>query len=387
MKTLPTWIEIDLDALIDNIRAIQSKVSASVRIMLMVKADAYGHGAVEIASAAEGHVDGFAVATTDEAIELSSAGIAKKILIISPILSEEVPAVVDRGFVTTVATLESATQISDYAMAKGRIAELHIEVDTGMGRAGVLPSEIDELLAGIATLGGVRIAGMFTHFPVAEADRQFTCDQIAQFSDIANRANAAGTVIPTLHCANSAAIACIKESHFDMVRPGLIAYGHDPVPQGSGLSVRPVMHWKCRIIQLREVPTGTTISYGRTFTAQRPTRVAVLPVGYGHGYPLRLSNCGEVIVSGTRAPILGRVTMDMTMVDVTDAKPQAKVGDEVVLLGAGGGLAVTVDEIAHWVGTISYEVLTRISKRVPRTYFRDGKLQSTKSLLGVTSTK
>ena len=387
MKTLPTWIEIDLDALIDNIRAIQSKVSDSVRIMLMVKADAYGHGAVEIASAAESHVDGFAVATTDEAIELSSAGIAKKILIISPILAEEVPAVVDRGFVTTAATLESATQISDYAMVKGSIAELHIEVDTGMGRAGVLPSEIDELLARIATLGGVKIAGMFTHFPVAEADRQFTRDQIAQFGDIAKRVNAAGIVIPTLHCANSAAIACIKESHFDMVRPGLIAYGHDPVPGGSGLSVRPVMHWKCRIIQLREVPTGTTISYGRTFTAQRPTWVAVLPVGYGHGYPLRLSNCGEVIVSGTRAPILGRVTMDMTMVDVTDVKPQARVGDEVVLLGAEDGLAVNVDEIAHWVGTISYEVLTRISKRVPRTYFRDGKLKSTKSLLGVTSTK
>jgi alanine racemase len=387
MQKLPTWVEIDLDALRDNLRLIRRAVTSDVQVLLTVKADAYGHGAVQVARATEELVDRFGVATVDEAVELASAGIAKKVLILSPILEEEIPLVVDGGFVATVSSRGFAKKMSAYAAAKQTKAEVHVEVDTGMGRTGVLPTDVDDLLRQIAPLEGLCVRGLFTHFPVSDTDHDFTRKQVAEFRRVAERLQKTGMSIPVLHSANSAAIPAIPESHMTMVRPGLLAYGHHPGGVATGLSVRPVMSWRCRIVQVRHVPADTTVSYAMTFKTKRPTTTAVLPVGYGHGYPFRLSNRGAVIVNGQRAPVIGRVTMDMTMVDLTDVAPEPSVGDEVALVGRQGDCEVTVDEIADWAGTISYEVLTGISKRVSRVYIREGKVTAFKSLLGVTPTR
>lgn len=383
MQRLPTWVEVNLDVLANNIESIRRAVTGDVGVLLTVKADAYGHGAVEIAQAAEPTVERFGVATVDEAIELATAGIQKKILILSPILEEEIPAVVERGFAATASSLDFAKAISDHASSKKTTAEVHIEIDTGMGRAGVLPAEVDGLLGRIAKLKALRLGGVFTHFPVSDTDPGFTRNQVREFEEAIARVRSSGITVPTLHSANSAAIPSVPESHMGMVRPGLLAYGHHPGGMATGLEVEPVLSWKCRIAQVREVPAGTSVSYDRTFTTKRPTTMAVLPVGYGHGYPFRLSNRGEVVVHGARVPIIGRVTMDMTMVDVTDVKPKTRSGDEVVLIGRQGDCEVGVDEIASWAGTISYEILTGIGKRVSRAYIRDGKVQAHKSLLGV----
>lgn len=386
MQRLPTWIEIDLDALTHNLGIIRRVVTEDVQIMLIVKADAYGHGAVQIAQTAEDQVDAFAVATIDEATELAKAGIKKKVLIINPMLTDEIATVVDSGFVATVTSYSFAEAMSDYARTRNTRAEVHVEVDTGMGRAGFRPEEVVGLIERIAALDGLRIVGMFTHFPVAESDQGFTVGQVDEFRDLVTRVKAAGIDIPVLHAANSSAIANVAQSHMGMVRPGLSAYGHLVSGVKAGFEIRPVMHWKCRVVQMRDLPAGATVSYGRTFTAKRPTRMAVLPVGYGHGYPLRMSNRGHVIVGGRHVPILGRVTMDMTMVDVTDVTPTPQPGDEVVLMGVQKKTEISVGDIAAWVDGIPYEVLTGISKRVPRTYYRDGKLEIYKSLLGVTAT-
>jgi alanine racemase len=386
MQRLPTWIEIDLNALIHNLVVIRGVVSNDVQIMLIVKADAYGHGAVQIAQAAENLVDAFAVATIDEATELAKAGIRKRLLVISPMLTDEIPTVVDSGFVATVTSYGFAKALSDYAETRSTRAEVHVEVDTGMGRAGFRPEEVVGLIERIARLSGLRVAGLFTHFPVAEADREFTTAQVREFHDIVDSVRAKGIDIPLIHAANSSAIATVRGSHLGGVRPGLSAYGHLPADVDTELDLRPVMHWKCHVVQTRDLPAGATVSYGRTFTAPRPIAMAVLPVGYGHGYPLRMSNRGSVIVGGKRVPIIGRVTMDMTMVDVSNVTPRPRSGDEVVLMGAQGDARITVGDIADWIDGIPYEILTGISKRVPRTYFRNGKLEIYKSLLGVTAT-
>ncbi|MDH3217113.1 MAG: alanine racemase [Candidatus Krumholzibacteria bacterium] len=387
MQELPTWVEIDLDALIENVELVRREVTSDVQIMMTVKADAYGHGAVQVARAVEDRVDRFGVATIDEAIELSTAGIEKKILILSPILAKEIPMAVAGRFITTVSSYAFAREVSACAVAKSTEAEVHIEVDTGMGRTGVMPSDVDDLLGRVTKLAGIRCGGLFTHFPVSESDPGFTRKQVREFRKIVERIESTGMSIPVLHSANSAAIPSVPESHMTMVRPGLSIYGHYPTGASRRLPVRPVMSWKCRIVQIRHVPAGTPISYGKSFVTKRTTKVAVIPVGYGHGYPFRLSNRGAVIVEGHKVPIIGRVTMDMTMVDLTDVAGEPRPGDEVVLVGSHGPCEITVDQIADWAGTISYEILTGISKRVPRKYLRDGEVQVLKSLLGVTAKK
>lgn len=381
-ERFPTWVEIDLDALGHNLATIRGCLSNKTQILLTVKADAYGHGAVQVAHAAAGAVDRFGVATVDEATELAAAGAGKPILILSPILRDEIATVVDSGFAVTVHSDDFAKRLSTYASQAATTAEVHIEVDTGMGRTGVDPDHLMELVAKVSSLPAIRLGGLFTHFPVSDSDINFTRQQIRSFAKIIGELKKKGLAVPLLHSANSAAIPTIKESHLQLVRPGLAAYGQLPGVMASDLT--PIMKWKTRLVQIRDMPAGVPISYGATFTTERPTRMGVLPVGYGHGYPLRLSNTGSVLVAGKRAPVLGRVTMDMTMVDLTDIKPAPALEDEVVLLGRQGDQIITADDVAGWAGTISYELLCGVSKRVPRIYIRDGKTQMYKSLLGVT---
>ncbi|UCH85031.1 MAG: alanine racemase [Candidatus Latescibacterota bacterium] len=383
MQRFPTWVEVNLDTLNENLEVIRRAIAPDVEILLTIKADAYGHGAVQVAQTSDERVDWFGVATLDEAFELRKAEISKRILILSPVLEKEIPSAVDNDIAVTVSSRDFALAVSDYANRYHRSAEVHIEVDTGMGRTGFLPDEAETLVLDVAGLPGVRVGGLFTHFPESDTDPGFTRDQTRHFARLVRRVRAAGLDVPLIHSANSAAISAVPESHLQLVRPGLVAYGHQSGGLTTALTVRPVMSWKSRLVQVRRVPKGRTISYGRTFTTARDTVMGVVPVGYGHGYPFRLSNRGEMIVAGKRVPVLGRVTMDMTMVDLTGIAPAPKPGDEVVLMGEARGETVSVDELARWAGSISYEILCGISKRVPRIYLRGGKIEAFKTLLGV----
>ena len=270
-----------------------------------------------------------------------------------------------------------------YAADQGLTSEVHIEVDTGMGRTGVFADDALALITTLSKLAGIRVGGLFTHFPSSDTDVDFTREQIAAFNKLVADMKSRGVDIPLLHSANSAAIVVHDEAHLQMVRPGLVLYGYLPDGTPRDAITAPVLQWKSHIAQLRRVPKGHSISYLRTFRAERDTLMAVVPVGYGHGYPLRLSSKGHMLVAGQKAPILGRVTMDMTMIDLTDIATPPALGDEVVIIGPQGQARVSADDIASWAGTISYEVLCGISKRVPRLYLKNGKVATYKSLLGV----
>jgi len=354
-----------------------------VSVLLTVKADAYGHGAVQIAHAGDPWVDWYGVATLDEALELRRAEVRKPILILSPVIEEEIPGVVDNGFAVTVPSLEFARQIAAHASGRNVATEVHVEIDTGMGRTGFFAEEAEDLVAAISRLTGLKLGGVFTHFPTSDTDTEFTREQVRRFLAVIGRLRSKGVKIPLIHSANSAALAAVPETHMQMVRPGLVAYGHYPAGAKETLKVRPVMSWKSRLVQIRRIPRGTPVSYGRTYSAARDTLMGVVPVGYGHGYPYRLSNAGRMIVGGKLVPVIGRVTMDMTMVDLTDVAPAPSVGDEVMLIGKAAGGEITVDDVAAWAGTISYEIMCGISKRVPRMYLRHGRIETFKCLLGV----
>lgn len=387
MKKLPTWVEVDLDRLSRNLDRIRRMLPGGTRILLTVKADAYGHGAVQVADAASKLVDIFGVATLDEAIELKEAGIRNKILILSPILATEVPPVVSARLAVTISSREVAGELSRQALENGETIDVHVEVDTGMGRTGVSLEDAKEEIGYIASLPAVRLDGVYTHFPVSESDVDFTRSQIEEFNSIVAALRADGVEIPTVHSANSAAIPSLPASHMDMVRPGLLAYGSLPGGADPGGGFEPILAWKSRVARVRQMPAGRSVSYGRTFTTQRETVIGVIPVGYGHGYPYRLSGRGEMLIGGAHVPVVGRVTMDMTMVDLTDLPETPPLGEEVVLIGrqkgAFGESEITVHDLAEWSDTIDYDIICGLSKRVPRTYFRKGKVETYKSLLGI----
>ncbi len=380
MKRLPTWLEIDLDVLDRNIEQLQRWVGDDVGILLTVKADAYGHGAVQVAHAAQARVRVFGVATVDEAVELHDSGIKNQILILSPILETEIAAVARHGFAITLSGADVADAIAQQGVPP---IAVHVEVDTGMGRTGVPEENAFDEIRRIAGIPAVKLQGVYTHFPVSDSDPEFTRAQVARFSELIARLRAAGVTIPTVHSANSAAVDGVREAHMNLVRPGLLAYGLHPSGAKPGLDVTPIMSWKTRIVRVRRVPKGKTISYGRSFVTARDSVIGVIPVGYGHGYPFHLSGRGHMLIGGHRVPIVGRVTMDMTMVDLTELAETPRAGDEVVLVGTQAGATLTFHDLAAWGDTICYEVMCGISKRVPRTYFRRGKVETFKSLLGV----
>lgn len=387
MKKLPTWVEVDLDLLTRNLKTIRTRLRKGARILLTVKADAYGHGSVQVAEAAAGLVHMFGVATLDEAIELKEAGIRNKILILSPILPTEVPAVVYAGLSVTVSSPGIARELSRYAREHEKIIEVHVEVDTGMGRTGVFIEEAYDSIKGINALPNLKLEGVYTHFPVSESDPDFTRRQVREFESLIERLRGAGLDIPMIHSANSAAVSSVEESHMDLVRPGLLAYGYLPGRLEPWPEIRPILTWKSRIARVRRMAAGKTISYGRTYTTTRDTVVGVVPVGYGHGYPYLPGPGGYMLVGGGRVPIVGRVTMDMTMVDLTDLPETPAPGDEVVLLGRQKGPRgedyISIHDLADWANTIGYDIICGLSKRVPRTYFRKGKVETYKSLLGI----
>lgn len=365
-----TVAEIDLDAIQHNLRQIRRIVGPSVRICAAVKADAYGHGAVEVSRAmAASGANVLSVATVEEAEELRKNGISLPLLMLGCTLTDDIPGIVSNEITATVCDEFFAEKLSSYALDKGRRVPVHLKVDTGMGRIGVQPTEIIELSRKVSMLPGIELEGIYTHLPSAdEDDLTYTHGQIEIFKSVTDEIEKAGIVIPIRHVANSAALIRVTSAHFDMVRPGIILYGLcNDVAITVGLQIRQAMTLKTKVVFLKTLSAGCTIGYGRTYLVNRRMEVATIPIGYADGYSRHLSNRGCVLVHGRRAPIVGRICMDQTMIDVSDIDG-IRVGDEVVVYGSQSNEEVTIDEVASLLGTIPYEVCCNLGRRVPRKY-------------------
>ncbi|MCE5315438.1 MAG: alanine racemase [Armatimonadota bacterium] len=365
-----TYAEVDLSAIRNNVKAIRKRVGEPVKIMPAVKANGYGHGAIQVSRAClDGGADALCVSSLEEGVELRDAGVDVPILTLGCLPVNAAQAMVDYGITSTVCEIDYANALSDAAVRLGKTTLVHIKIDTGMGRIGIRPNDTLDFARTLAALPNVLIEGMFTHFPCSdESDRSFTLGQIEAFRDTAIRLKRAGIEVPLLHTSNSGGILAFPEADFNAVRPGIMIYGYYPSDEvARSIPIREAMTLKTHITFLKNAERGTSISYGRTHVLKRKSRVATLPIGYGDGYPRLLSNKGEAVVRGTRVPLIGRVCMDQCMIDVTDV-PGVGVGDEVTLYG-GGYDFLSVSHIAEKVGTISYEVLCNIGQRVPRVYF------------------
>ncbi len=358
------YAEINLSAIEFNLRNIREHIGA--KLCVVVKANAYGHGAVEVAKVAvECGADFLAVATVEEGLELRRAGFELPILILSLIPASASKIVVENNLTATVADLDCAEKISAAAVKLNRLAKVHLKIETGMGRIGIAPEVAVELAKKISALPNVELEGVFSHFADADAtDRTFTNQQIKIFSDVAEKIRAAGVAVKIFHLAESAAILDIPQAHFDMVRAGIITYGLYPSDDvKKTLALRPAMKLVARVAFLKKIPAGVSIGYGREFVAARDSVIATLPIGYADGY-IRAYKNFHVEIRGQLAPIAGRICMDQTMIDVTDVDG-VEVGDEVILFGSE---LITIDDAANHLNTINYEVTCLVSARVPRIF-------------------
>ena len=370
-KGRPTACYVDLDALRWNFRQVREKIGPGVRVLSVVKADAYGHGAREVARAlAAAGSESFGVATLEEGVELRAAGIRSPILVLAGVYPEQLGEFIQHRLTPAICETEAFKQLEKEARRRGVTLNFHLKVDTGMGRIGLPSAEVERWLPEMGQIESLKLEGLFSHFSHAESvEGSYTQSQLKAFQLVLKRLRSAGYNPPWVHLANSAAVITLPSAHFTMVRPGLMLYGAYPSPvMASQVALKPVLSWRTRVLQLKRVPEGSSISYGQIFVTQRESSIATLPVGYADGYPRLLSNRGEVLIRGQRAPVAGRICMDLTMVDVTDI-PGVEQGDEVVLLGAQGKAAISADEMARWAETISYEIFTSISDRVPRIHY------------------
>ena len=378
---LPSRIQadIDLDAFAFNLESIKNNLKEDTKIITVLKADGYGHGALPLAREAvkDPRVWGVAVATVEEAEELRQGGIRKPLLILGYTYEENYEQIAREAFRPAVFKLSMARKLSQAAVKNNTVVNVHIKIDTGMSRIGYrdLETAVPEIME-ISRLPGIRIEGLFTHF--ARADEKKTDPayvQFRKFQEFQKALEAQGLEIPICHCSNSAGIIRMPEANLNAVRAGVILYGLYPSEdvEKEPVPLKPVMELKSHIAYIKTVEAGVQISYGGTFTTQRETRVATIPVGYADGYARGLSNKGSVLIRGKRAPILGRVCMDQFMVDVTDI-PQAQELDEVVLLGRSKDAQITMEELGELSGRFNYEFACCISKRVPRIYFKGGQV-------------
>ncbi len=366
----PVWAEINLENIKYNLQQVKKNVSQETKVMAVVKADGYGHGAIEVAEVAvETGVDRLAVALPVEGKELREAGFNLPIQILGEVLPCQIPTLVEYNLLPTVAKKETANEIQRLAAARNMQKQIHLKVDTGMGRIGVFPKEAVNFIKYVHNLANIKIEGLMTHFAKAdEEDKEYTYQQWEKFNYVIRKTEEEGIHIPIKQAANSATIIDLPEMSMDMIRPGIMMYGLRPSHDvDKEFSLRPVMSWKTRIVYLKEAPAAHGISYGATYITPSKRKIATIPLGYADGYPRLLSNKGEVLVNGKRAPIRGRICMDQFMVDVTNI-PDVKVGDEVVLIGKQGDEEITATELADLTGTINYEIVCGVSKRVPRIY-------------------
>lgn len=366
----PTWAEISLKNVVNNVNEIQKIVGKQTKILSVVKADGYGHGSVQVSQELiSAGIDFLAVVCPEEGVVLRRANITVPILVLGPVYPDSnFEVLLDHGLIPTITSLESAEKLIKLVQNRGNIqVPVHVKVDTGMGRVGVIPETLLPIVEKIVK-SPLILQGIYAHFSSADCDREYTLNQIKIFDDIIKKISQLNVKVNYYHSANSAGILRFPEGRYSMVRPGLLLYGLLPYPEArKDINIKPVMSLKTRVVFIKKVVPGKKISYGGTFVTKRESVIATLPIGYADGYNRLLSNKGEVLVKGKRAPLVGRVTMDMIMIDVTDV-PGTVVGDEVVLIGQQGTETIFAEDLADKIGTINYEIVCNISKRVPRVY-------------------
>jgi alanine racemase len=361
---------IDLGAIESNTARVRELVGEDVEILAVIKADGYGHGAVKVARACErAGAAALGVALVEEGLELRRAGIRLPILVHCLAGEDEIDTILENDLMPTVASLEFARALSAKATGKPGGAAMHADVDTGMGRVGFAPESAAENIAKIAKLSGLRLDGVYTHFSTSEIeDDPWTLGQLGKLDAVIERLSALGVRPPRIHAANSGAVINYPRAHLTMVRPGLMLYGAYPHRDlEKKVELRPALRLETSIAFLKNIEAGTPLGYGRGFVAPGPMRIATANIGYADGYPWRLSNRSSALVRGKRAPIVGRVSMDQLLIDLSSV-PDAALGDVVTLLGSDGAERIAAEDLAEWAGTIVYEILCAISKRTPRRY-------------------
>ncbi len=375
------YADIDLDAIYENVKNAKALLKKDTKMMAIVKADGYGHGAVEVARQIDELVDAYGVAILEEGIELRKAGFTKPILILGYTPKPLYPAMIRYDIATAVFTMEMAKEISDTAVAMHKNANIHIKLDTGMSRIGfAITKESKEIIEQIAKLPCIEIKGCFSHFArMDEKDKTKANEQFAKFTKMVNALEKDGVDLGIRHISNSAGIMEAPEVQMDMVRNGICLYGLYPSEevQKERLPLKPAMELKAYVSYVKTLEPGVEIGYGGTYTTTKKTRVATIPVGYADGYSRCLSGKGSVLIHGKKAPILGRVCMDQFMVDVTDID-NVCVGDRVTLFGKDGDSCITIEEISAMAHSFNYEFVCDIGKRIPRVYYRHGKVIETK---------
>lgn len=367
---LPTYATINLTALAHNLSCIKRYLSPGCQVMAIVKANAYGHGAVETAQAlARQGIERFAVASLDEGIALRQAGLSTSIVVLGALFEEQTLDLVAHQLTPVVSDAHILPALAKATQSHPGPYPIHLKLETGMGRLGFPPEGLRSLLDNQLLRSPLQVEGLMTHLADADGkDSSVTERQLEVFGAVLEQIQQRGVSLPFVHTANSAAIVRFPNAHFSLVRPGIMLYGYHTLPDTvPAPDLRPVLSLRTTVVQLRTIPQGGTVSYNGTFVATRPTRIAVLPIGYADGYSRRLSHRGLVLIQGRRAPIVGLVCMDMVMVDVTDLAP-VQIGDSVTLIGQQGEESIWADEVADWIGTIPYEILCGIGSRVPRLY-------------------
>lgn len=369
----PAWLEINLSALADNVHNLKSVLSPHQQIIAVVKANAYGHGAVPVSRVAlAAGASRLAVAIVEEALELRADGCVAPLMCLGATPLEAAPLLVEHGIEAPLTDLEGARALSEAGQAAGRTALVHLKIDTGMHRLGVRADEIGPFCASLAALPGLEIVGVFTHFSSSQIDPEFTLEQLSWFKvAVAEAERVLGYRIPLRHVCNSGATVRYPEAWLDAVRPGALLYG---IPRDRGglylPEMRPVLALKAKLAVIKPLYAGESVGYDRTWRAPCDTRIGLLPVGYSDGYDRLLSNRGHVLVHGRRCPIIGRICMDATMVDLSNA-PQAQVGDTAVLVGEQGEETIQVHDLAELCGTVVQETVSRFSSRLPRVYYAE----------------
>lgn len=377
----PTWVEIDLDAIRENTINIKKLCGEKTGIMGIVKADGYGHGSIQVSKILiEEGVRYLGVSSLDEGIVLRKSGIDHPILILGYTPEEQLEDTIEWNINQTIYDLDTAKILAEEGKERNRKVKIHIKIDTGMGRLGFRGREnIINSIVEINKLASLEIEGLYTHYSVADQkDKAYTSDQLNQFLDICKTLEKLNIHIPLKHTANSAAVIDMEDTYFNLIRPGIILYGLYPSNEviKDNLLLKPAMAFKTKIANVKRVEKDSSISYGRKYITSEEKLIATLPVGYADGYPRMLSGRTHVLIHGVKASIVGSICMDQCMVDISDI-PNAKVGDEVILFGPG----LSAEELAEKIGTINYEIICMVSKRVPRVYIQNNKIKLIKNIL------
>ncbi|MBU3759504.1 MAG: alanine racemase [Candidatus Omnitrophica bacterium] len=359
------WAEIRLDRMVENLRVLKSFQSAQTRVMAIVKANAYGHGLLEAARALSPHVDYLGVSSPREVRVLKEHKLETPIFLLGRLFPEDLPSVILDGVTLSVSSYEEACAVSEASLARGRKTLIHVKIDTGMGRLGIPFGLAVKSIEKIASLGGIEMEGLYTHFPSAEREDGFTESQVWDFTIILRALEKKGITFALRHAANSAGALKIRTPIFNMIRPGLMLYGLYPDDSlRATAQVLPALTLKSRILQVKRIPAGHSVGYGRSFMAEKPCTVGTVACGYSHGYPFAAASQARVLYQGQRLALAGRVSMDYLAVNFGDLRPQA--GEEVTLIGEEGGVSVSASELASWSGTIPYEIVTGLSAFIPR---------------------